>query len=66
MFCTKGKLDMVVLGAGTGGTITGIARKLKEKIPNIQVCTCTCNPATCDTIHAESQQLFLSYLTFFI
>ena len=57
---------MVVLGAGTGGTITGIARKLKEKIPNIQVCTCTCNPAMCDTIHAESQQLFLSYLTFFI
>ena len=33
----KGKLDMVVMGAGTGGTITGIARKLKEKIPNIKV-----------------------------
>eukprot|EP01125_Pyxidicula_operculata_P005982 TRINITY_DN2091_c0_g1_i1.p1 TRINITY_DN2091_c0_g1~~TRINITY_DN2091_c0_g1_i1.p1 ORF type:complete len:409 (-),score=133.25 TRINITY_DN2091_c0_g1_i1:103-1329(-) len=34
---TGGQLDMVVLTAGTGGTITGIARKLKEKIPNIKV-----------------------------
>lgn len=32
-----GKLDMVVVGAGTGGTITGIAKKLKEKIPGIKV-----------------------------
>ncbi|KAK2717855.1 hypothetical protein QYM36_006604 [Artemia franciscana] len=29
-----GKLDMVVIGAGTGGTLTGIGRKLKEKMPN--------------------------------
>ena len=28
---------MIVVGAGTGGTVTGIARKLKEKIPSIQV-----------------------------
>uniref|UniRef100_A0A6B2L2M6 Cystathionine beta-synthase n=1 Tax=Arcella intermedia TaxID=1963864 RepID=A0A6B2L2M6_9EUKA len=33
----EGKLDMIVVGAGTGGTITGIARKLKEKLPNIIV-----------------------------
>uniref|UniRef100_A0A671RND7 Cystathionine beta-synthase n=1 Tax=Sinocyclocheilus anshuiensis TaxID=1608454 RepID=A0A671RND7_9TELE len=32
-----GKLDMLVAGAGTGGTITGIARKLKEKCPNIKI-----------------------------
>ena len=32
-----GKIDMVVIGAGTGGTITGIARKLREKIPGIIV-----------------------------
>jgi len=32
-----GKVDMVVLGAGTGGTITGVARKLKTKCPNIKV-----------------------------
>ena len=32
-----GKIDYVVIGAGTGGTITGIARKLKEKDPNIKI-----------------------------
>ena len=32
-----GKVDMVVLGAGTGGTITGVARKIKEKCPNAKV-----------------------------
>lgn len=33
----QGKLDMVVVSAGTGGAITGIAKKLKEKIPGIIV-----------------------------
>jgi len=28
---------MLVAGAGTGGTITGIARKLKERCPNVKV-----------------------------
>uniref|UniRef100_UPI00358F0430 cystathionine beta-synthase-like isoform X1 n=2 Tax=Myxine glutinosa TaxID=7769 RepID=UPI00358F0430 len=32
-----GKLDMVVIGAGTGGTISGIGRKLKEKCPTCKV-----------------------------
>ncbi|PIK50363.1 putative cystathionine beta-synthase [Apostichopus japonicus] len=31
------KVDMVVIGAGTGGTLTGLGRKLKEKNPNIQI-----------------------------
>ncbi|RXN02855.1 cystathionine beta-synthase-like protein [Labeo rohita] len=32
-----GKVDMLVAGAGTGGTITGVARKLREKCPNIKI-----------------------------
>jgi cystathionine beta-synthase len=32
-----GKVDVVVVSAGTGGTITGIARKLKERIPTCQI-----------------------------
>jgi cystathionine beta-synthase len=31
----EGRVDMIVAGAGTGGTITGIARRLKELNPNI-------------------------------
>ena len=28
---------MIVVGAGTGGTVTGIGRKMKEKSPHTQV-----------------------------
>jgi cystathionine beta-synthase len=34
---TDGKLDACVMTAGTGGTITGTARKLKEKVPGVKV-----------------------------
>ena len=34
---TDGKVDIVVAGVGTGGTITGIGEVLKAKNPNIQV-----------------------------
>lgn len=33
---TDGKVDMIVAGVGTGGTISGIAKKLKEKNKNIK------------------------------
>ncbi|QBR83199.1 pyridoxal-phosphate dependent enzyme [Legionella israelensis] len=31
------ELDMVVMGVGTGGTITGIARRLKEHYPSVKI-----------------------------
>ncbi|XP_046554220.1 cystathionine beta-synthase-like [Haliotis rubra] len=31
------KLDMVVIGTGTGGTLTGVARKIKERCPNCKI-----------------------------
>lgn len=37
LFQTDGKIDYVVISAGTGGTLTGIGRKLKEKIPGVKV-----------------------------
>ena len=33
----EGRVDCVVVAAGTGGTITGIARKLKERLPHVRV-----------------------------
>ena len=32
-----GKLDAVVLTAGTGGTLTGIAKAMKKALPNVQI-----------------------------
>jgi cystathionine beta-synthase len=34
---TEGKITHLVVGVGTGGTICGVARYLKEKNPNIQI-----------------------------
>jgi len=33
----EGQVDMVVMTAGTGGTLTGVARKVREKCPNVKV-----------------------------
>jgi len=32
----EGRLDAVVIGAGTGGTFTGVARFLKERLPDVR------------------------------
>lgn len=32
-----GKVDMLVIAAGTGGTITGVARRIKEACPKVKV-----------------------------
>ncbi len=31
------KVDMVVIGAGTGGTLTGLSRRIKKTCPNCQI-----------------------------
>lgn len=33
---TDGKVDFIVSGVGTGGTITGVGQALKPKLPNLQ------------------------------
>lgn len=34
---TEGKLDILICGVGTGGTITGVAQVLKERKPSIEI-----------------------------
>jgi cystathionine beta-synthase len=60
----EGKIDMAVMGTGTGGTITGVARRLKELNPNIIIVGVdpygsilaqpeTLNPTTVTGYHVE-------------
>ena len=46
------QVDVLVCGVGTGGTITGAGRYMREKNPNIKVCLETLGspPASCSCV----------------
>uniref|UniRef100_A0A915BPW8 cystathionine beta-synthase n=1 Tax=Parascaris univalens TaxID=6257 RepID=A0A915BPW8_PARUN len=37
LYALDGKVDMVVIGAGTGGTVTGAGRRIKEECPSAKI-----------------------------
>ncbi|MCW8109293.1 cysteine synthase A [Alteromonas ponticola] len=47
---SAGKVDVLVCGVGTGGTLTGVARKLKEYKPSVKVVAV--EPASCPILSA--------------
>ncbi|KAI9143463.1 pyridoxal-5'-phosphate-dependent enzyme, beta family protein [Paraphysoderma sedebokerense] len=53
---TKGELDAFVMGAGTGGTIAGVTRYLKERLPNVKAILC--DPPGSGLYHKVKHNIF--------
>jgi len=63
---TEGKITHLVAGAGTGGTITGVAQYLKEKNPDIKVWAIDTYGSTLKAFHDTGkieQKEFNPYIT---
>uniref|UniRef100_A0A915D841 cystathionine beta-synthase n=1 Tax=Ditylenchus dipsaci TaxID=166011 RepID=A0A915D841_9BILA len=37
LYACDEKVDAIVIGAGTGGTVTGVAKKFKERVPDCEI-----------------------------
>ena len=37
LYQTDNRVDAVIISAGTGGTVTGVGRKIHEKLPNCKL-----------------------------
>ena len=48
---TDGGVNAIVAGVGTGGTITGIARKVKKELPSVKIVAV--EPANCAALSGE-------------
>lgn len=63
---TEGKITHLVVGAGTGGTITGVSKYLKEKNPNIKVWAIDTYGSTLKAYHENgkiNEKEIYSYIT---